>query len=198
MPLLSLTDFVDVVCKSGRPKATKVAQVKARPDYEPCFDFYKPLRDAIVDSHRRSLGKGALLALMTELTDPKKLSKYPRLVEGYRRWWGRKDLVWFDPPRADFTDGDFHININPELGLEYKGERLVIKLYFKDEKLSKLKVGVITYLMNSRLQPMGDERHSFGVLDVGNAKLLGGQGDPSFEPILAAEIAYIAALWEKV
>ena len=42
---ISLTDFVDIASKSGTPKATKVAQVKARPDYEPKFDFYRPIRE---------------------------------------------------------------------------------------------------------------------------------------------------------
>jgi hypothetical protein len=42
---VSLTDFVDIVSKSGTPKATKVAQVKKRGRYEPAVDFYKPLRE---------------------------------------------------------------------------------------------------------------------------------------------------------
>ena len=45
---LSLTDLVDIVSKSGTPKATKVSHVKARPDYEPAHDFYRPLREQII------------------------------------------------------------------------------------------------------------------------------------------------------
>ena len=52
MPQISLTDFVDVVAKAGRPKATKVRQVKERHAYEPAFDFYKSLREHIVENHR--------------------------------------------------------------------------------------------------------------------------------------------------
>lgn len=52
MPQLSLTDFVDIVSKSGRPKATKVLQVKERPEYEPAFDFYRPFREHVIETHR--------------------------------------------------------------------------------------------------------------------------------------------------
>lgn len=72
MPQISLTDFVDVVSKAGRPKATKVRQVKERPEYEPAFDFYKSLREHVVENHRKNGGKAAVSDVMNSLTDPKK------------------------------------------------------------------------------------------------------------------------------
>ena len=38
--LVSLTDFVDFVSKSGRPKLTQVQHVKWRPKYDPKTDFW--------------------------------------------------------------------------------------------------------------------------------------------------------------
>lgn len=52
MAQISITDFVDVVSESGRSNAAKVKQIKNHPDYESAFDFYKPIRDAIINIHR--------------------------------------------------------------------------------------------------------------------------------------------------
>jgi hypothetical protein len=72
MPKLSLTDFVDIVSKSGTPKSTKVAQVKHRPPYSPATDFYKPLRDEITQVHASGLTKATLTRFGSSISDPKK------------------------------------------------------------------------------------------------------------------------------
>lgn len=48
---ISLTDFVDFVCKSGTAKLTKVRQIKERDDYSPKTDFYKALREGVIENH---------------------------------------------------------------------------------------------------------------------------------------------------
>ena len=57
MPQISLTDFVDIVSTSGTPKATKVKQVKYRPAYNPAIDFYKRIRDDIVETIGKTIQK---------------------------------------------------------------------------------------------------------------------------------------------
>ena len=90
MAKISLTDFVDIVSKAGRPKATKVRQVKERPDYEPAFDFYKALREHIVEVHSSGGGKEIISDVMVSISDPKKIKNYPELLAGYKKWLGRK------------------------------------------------------------------------------------------------------------
>lgn len=60
---ISLTDLVDVISKSGSPKATKVNQIKNRKPYHPTADFYKPLRDEIIRIHKEGLEKKLLQML---------------------------------------------------------------------------------------------------------------------------------------
>ncbi|MEK0338402.1 MAG: hypothetical protein QQN41_13310, partial [Nitrosopumilus sp.] len=95
MPDLSLTDLVDIASTSGTPKMTKVRNIKTRPDYSPAMDFYRPFREHIIEIHRHALAKGELNTIVPALTDQKKITIFPPLVDGYRRWWGRKALVWF-------------------------------------------------------------------------------------------------------
>jgi hypothetical protein len=198
VPEISLTDFVDIVSKSGTPKATKVAQVKARPDYEPAFDFYKALREAIVDIHKDGNQRASLTAFMQTVADPKKRKNYPPVIAGYRRWWGKKDLEWFAPRRTVYSQYGVDVIINPELGLAIDGARHMIKLYFKDDTLSLRRVDIITRLMQHTLHAMSQPGDVMSVLDVRNARLFPFRATGASMAMIDAELAYIAALWPQV
>jgi hypothetical protein len=198
MPQISLTDFVDISTKSGRPKATKVRQVKERPEYEPAFDFYKPLRDHLVETHRSGGSKADVSNVLAELTDPKKVRNYPDLVKGYKKWWGNKSIAWFNPPRSVYSSSGIEIIVNPELGLVVGGSRQVAKLYFKDDALTAYKTELIIDLMEQSLRPQVGAQDSFAVLDVRKAKIFAnGPHAPAAISIVNAELAYIAALWSQ-
>ncbi len=198
MPTLSLTDLVDIVSKAGKPKATKVRQVMERPDYEPAFDFYKALREHIVRTHKNRRDKSTLPDVLGKLTDEKKTSAYKDLITGYKTWWGRKALNWFEPVRGSFSHADIDVIVNPELGLEINGQRHLIKLYMKDERLSKLKIELIVDLMEYVLRPRCQAADCFAVLDVRASKLHAlGPHTPDALPIVKAELAYVAAIWKS-
>lgn len=195
MPQISLTDFVDLVSKSGRPKATKVIQLKERPEYEPAFDFYKPLREWIVSTHQANGNKQQLDVLLTRVFDTKKLTNYPELIGGYKKWWGRKSITWFDPSRTNYSSSGCDILINPELGLEVNGQAHVIKLYFKSDALSSFQAEIITGLMEHTLRTEHN-KVTFAVLDVRNSKLfVNAPGHRPHMPMVDAELAYIASIW---
>jgi hypothetical protein len=201
MPQISLTDFVDIVSASGTPKATKVKEVKRRPPYQPSFDFYKQIRDGIVEAHQNRRGKTHLDGTLPVLTDRKKVAVYPSLVASYKKWWGRKDFVWFIPPNVLYSRNGIDISINPELGLEINGIPHLIKLYFKGEPLAKNKIDIITHLMAVSASPYcpqpGDTIMS--VLDIRRQKLFTPTVPiPSLSATLNAELAYISALWPSV
>jgi hypothetical protein len=199
MPRLSLTDFVDIVSKSGTPKATKVAQVKNRPKYEPAADFYKPIRDFLIELHRNNQAKSNLKSVLPSITDQKKRTNYPGIILGYSKWWGTKVLDWFEPPSDFFSAHGIEVAVNPELGLTINGKRYLIKLYFKSDPLSKTRVDIVTHLMEVALRPHCTEGEVMAVLDTRKAKLI----CPTV-PIahlyaaLNAELAYISTLWPSV
>ena len=49
---ITLTDFVDIVSASGTHKTTKVREKLSRDDYHPAKDYYKKVREKIIDIHR--------------------------------------------------------------------------------------------------------------------------------------------------
>lgn len=196
---LSLTDFVDVVSKSGTPKLTKVRRLVVRPaEYDPRRDFYRPLRRAIIEAHRDGHGRSHLKGLAERQSDKKKRTNYPAAVTAYRNWWGRKSWDWFEPARGIWQYDSLSVAVNPELGLERNGERRLIKLYFKSEKLSKLRVDVILHLMEETLR----EDHPDAIMcvhDIRHEKLF----EPTVEKddlgaLLEAEAAFVQTAWKRL
>ncbi|MBL8891566.1 MAG: hypothetical protein JNL67_16420 [Planctomycetaceae bacterium] len=195
-PRLSLTDFVDVVHASGTPKATIVKTVKQRPDYQPAFDFYKQIRDGIAKAHRSGKTRKEFNALPRFSSDPKKLQNYTELRKAYFKWWGKKTFTWFSPPRASYHYSTLEIFINPELGLEWGGARHLLKLYFKEAKLTKPRATLILDLMESTLRTKCTPQTELCLLDIRTSKLfVRPPGPPATIPLVNAEIAYIEALW---
>lgn len=194
---VSLTELVDVVSKAGSPKATQVAQIKARSleNYRPFKDFYKSLREALIATHKGGDPRDSLGARLSHVHEPKRRRRYDELIAHYKRWWGRKDINWFTPPSAIYSSSGVSVSVNPEIGVEFGGDRYVIKLYFKADQLKKTSADLITGLMASALSGQGDEK--FAVLDVERGKLFFREGPPLgvLVAMIDAELAYIAQLW---
>lgn len=197
--IVSLTDFIDFVNKSGGTKMTKVKQVKYRDTYNPVTDFYKALREEIIETHKNNNDKKVLDNLVQKLTDSKKRSNYPISIDGYKKFWGKKKIQWFDPPFTHWLTGDLDVKINPELGLEYDNKFYVIKLFLKSEKISKDKLSQILSLMENQLRDKVDDEVIFCVLDVKNAKLYeNSKGNFAYLPLLEGEAKSFESIWKAV
>lgn len=75
---ITLTDFVDFVNKMGAAKQNHVKAIKERPKYEPYMDFYKAIRTAIINLHKKKQRKEVLDKVLEDLTDEKKDKMLPR------------------------------------------------------------------------------------------------------------------------
>lgn len=196
---VSLTDFVDFVCKTGSTKLTKVKQVKNREEYSPATDFYKALREGIVAIHQNDGERKDLKEILENITDKKKVTNYQDCIEGYKKFWGRKDLKWFEPPFKHWGIGDLDVRINPELGLEIDKKFYIIKLYFKSDKLSKEKVTQILTLLESQLREEVEDEPIMAILDVKNSKLFTKDDrDISLLPLLEGEAKSFEIIWKGI
>ena len=186
---ISLTDFIEVVHRSGTPRATMARNILERTDYHPYQDYYKPLREQIIEVHRKSSSKSELRNLLAS-TSTKKQNNYKRLIDAYCSWWGYKKPTWFKPPRSSYTHANITVNINPELGLSFNGSDHVIKLYFKSRKLSKQKADLISGLMSMKLKT----KAKICVLDILERKLFVPTIQiPGLKQAVDAELAYLSA-----
>ena len=196
---ISLTDFLDFINKTGSSKMTKVRQVKNREKYHPSTDFYKPLRDGIVEIHRNNEDKKSLDEITGGLTDKKKIDNYPNAIEGYKKFWGKKKFLWFDPPFNHWKVGDLDIKINPEIGLQINDKFYIAKLYFKADKLTKDRIGQILSLMEYQLRNEVEDEIIFCVIDVRNAKMYENIiGDITYLPLLEGEAKSFETIWKGI
>lgn len=199
MPTLSLTDFVDVVSRTGARRISKIAEIKRRPAYSPQMDFYKAIREAIVEMHAKSLPRTHIVDTIRKLTDRKKIMNYPEITAGYGRWLGRKEPEWFAPPTALFSGDGFEVRVNPELGLVVNGAPHIIKLYFKGEALPKSGIRIAAHLMEISLRDSCRDGAIMSILDTRSSKLLSPQVPLARLTVgLRGELAYMASVWPDV
>lgn len=199
MPSITMSDVVDVISTAGTPKLTKVAAIKNRPPYAPALDYYRPLRMGIINTHVQARDRDALDPII-DSAHIKKVANYREIIAGYKRWWGRKQLQWFDPPRGIYQHGEIEVNVNPELGLSVDGERIVIKLYCKDDPLTKLRVDPSLALMELALRAHLPADTTVGILDARSGKLykFGLRDTPRLKAMVDGELAYISTIWPQV
>lgn len=199
MTKIVLSDFVELITKAGLPKATAVSQIKNREEYNPAHDFYKILKDSIIEIHQNSLPKSDLKEIISKVYDKKRRSNYPKVIEGYKKWWGKKELTWFKPETGSHCHAGIEVSVNPDIGLNVNGDPHIIKLYFKGTKLTKPKVDIITGLMENSIRPKVKGDVHLSLLDVRNSKLFTSSGNnPKVNALIDAELAFVSSIWGKL
>lgn len=193
MEPVPLSSFVDFVLKVGSPKVAVVRELKDR-RYDHLTDFYRPLREAIVEMHEKGQPLVALDAVAEAMTDERKRRIFPEAIAGYRAFLGAHRAVWAAPPRAELPVGGLEVAVAPELGFEIDGVPHVVKAYFQGEPLAQKRVDLTLSLMSdalSRRQP----RAVFAVLDMPKSRLrLLGKRPPDLSLLLRGEAAAFAAI----
>lgn len=203
MPVISMTTFVDFALANGLRRLTVVRDAKARYErgYHPAEDFYKPLRDGIVDAACQNLDSQKTLASIHSTlgnVDARRSKPYQECIAGYKKWRGRKQLLWDEAltsERSEWKQGRLVVRINPELGVLIDGSLHIIKLYFKSAKPSQLRLQAMLYL----LQQYACKEHghvNVGILDVRRGRLYTPTRDvPDIKTFLAAEAAAFQTMW---
>lgn len=170
---ISLTQFTNFALKAGPEQLTAVRTIKKQHSqpYSPAPDPYKRFRAGVIRTHQNNLPKQALDALIDAQTDPNKQEDYPELVAGYKSFWGRKKMDWFQPPAGIWSVDDLEISVKPELGLIIDGDAHLIKMYpNKPRELDKRKAAVVMHVMRLAI-PAIDEMMKTCILDVRKGKL---------------------------
>lgn len=193
MSKISLTDFVDIVAAAGTSKASKTKQILTRDEYHPSRDFYRPLREKIIDLHRTDQPREKIKEILSVVA-PKKHDSYAEIIAGYLGWHGKKKFGWFEPPSAIYSKHGIDISVNPELGLIHNGKPHLIKLYFKSPELSKNKADIILALMKMCLFSKSKKDVIMSVLDIRRKKLYTPTVEiPMIDATVIAELAYISS-----
>ncbi len=198
MERISFTYFVDFVLKVGAPKLSGVKDFKEQKS-ELFTDFYKPLREAIVEMHEKGRGPEVLDDLMATVRDERKRRIYPPLIEGYRKFLKSASMTWVKPPVVGHPIGDIEININPELGFKINGVPHYMKMYFRGEPLARKRISIVLNLLATALRPT-QPNAVFCLLDVKSSKLhtLKIPPSPKLALLLRGEAASFSTIYAAV
>jgi hypothetical protein len=193
MPDISITDFTDFALRTGPPKISKVVELFGRGEYVPSHDFWKPLRDHICEFHEGSCGH---LAFAHTGAHEKKRTRYEDALRGYKKFLKTNEAEWFKPHRAEWRYEDLSVRINPEVGFNLGGESLLVKLYFRQEALTKYRVQIVLRLMSAGQK---NKKFRMAVLDVVRSKLyIETEQNDQMNALLEGEAATFLAIWNSL
>ena len=196
---VTLTTFMDFVVASGTRKITCVRRAKMQYEqgYDPRTDFYKPLREGIIEMHKRGRDISYLNDVLANVTDPKKITSYPKCIDGYRACLGDKS-VEYSPGKAHKWQSDgLVVRVNPEVMLVIDGQQYAVKLYFKADPLPLGAIAPMLRMIEASVPKTIRAKPT--IIDLQHAKMHTRETlDPNLDALLAAEAASFAVLWDAL
>ena len=200
MPEISMTTFIDFVVATGTTKLTVVRRAKDQYQrgYSQSADFYKPLREAIIEMHREGQPTSYLDRVPSSLGDPRKISAFSECGNSYKKWYGRKAIEWIGSFNSVWTYQNLVVRVNPELCLRINSQHYMIKMYFKAEKPSKSRLETMFHLLRINMPPEAGTATP-GILDVRRANLFSPTRDiPGVDTLLNGEALSFQTIWDQV
>lgn len=171
-----------------------VVQKAKKPIGSQGFDYWLPLREAIIKLHRQNAVPSTLSNVLDDL-DKRKLDNYRECITGYKQWLKRKRLNPFPGrQRSTWSSAGLTVGVKPELILERGHERLAVKLYFSRPPLSRVRLQIYYYLVHrvagTSMRP--------AVLDVRRGKLHVGNPRTSrdVDIALSSEASLFHTYWD--
>jgi hypothetical protein len=195
---ISSTDFVDFINKKGTRKITKVKEVNNRGEYNPAFDFYRGLRNQIIDTLKYNRESVNITDYVNELNDSKKRANYDNVSKGFLKFLKKNNYSWVNPNQGLYEISELSINVNPEVGLSIKGELYLVKLYFKDDNLGKEEAQVFLNLMQQTLCDGIFKDYKCALLDLRKGKLHKHNHKEFIEDLFMAEAETFISLWKGI
>lgn len=197
MPI-SMSLFAEYLIKSGQPRLTAAKRIikREREGYEFAADYYGPLRSGIKKFHNTVGAHKNELNGIIDQVDEKKSENYEACITGYKNFLGRKKVRWFTPKRRVIEIEGLELSINPEIGLEWDGQKRAIKIAFnKDVRFNKRLAQLVLALMQEYLPKTVVPC----ILDIRSGNLIEADKDlSSLAPLLHSEAIGFASLLETL
>lgn len=150
MPDVSFTTFLRFLSAQPvtRLHVVRDAMDRYSEDYSPAKDYWRLLRNRIVEYERSGLPRDHLSGYH-EQVGLRKSGNYQTAIEDYLRWRGRKALQWVEPPRWHWESDGLRVRVNPELGFRVDDALQVVKLYFEGTPLRARRLGAALHLLST-------------------------------------------------
>lgn len=198
---VSLTSFADFVLKSGLPKVTCAQSIRRQiaEGYHPGRDYYKSFRDTLTKAHSKNDSIFDSLEAMMTRVDKSRKANYQLLTRGYLKFWSSylepNALAWRTPIAGMWKYRKVCVRVNPELAFSDGMSNYLVKLYCKDEALSKPQVNIILHTMQMAVR-QDVSRPVCAILDVRRSRIFESTSfNPKWTVLLEGEALAFARMY---
>jgi hypothetical protein len=191
---ITFTTFIDFVLATpgNRVGVVREARRQYGGGYRPFVDPYGSLRDGIVQAMR----EGRPPSVLKKLEPPEDMKEsWTECIDGLSKFVGRRKMMWRPcPKRIEWTSSGLSVSVNPELYVVIGGDPHLIKLYFKKDKMSKVRINTMLYLMQQTFPGHG----TVGMLDLRRGKEFNPPVPPYCAALLPGEAAAFVEIWKQL
>jgi hypothetical protein len=158
--------FADFIEKKPNSKKKYVSKVMNQGQYQPQEDYYLQLRQKLKSVFRNHSSIEELNGLLKKI-NPRKFNNYETLIDQIQNFMQGKTYAWLNPPRYKIDYSGLELTVNPEIGLSMNGNNYFIKMYFKQETMSKTKAQIMQRIMQDAFKKDFPNAH-FAIWDIRN------------------------------
>jgi hypothetical protein len=195
---ISMNDFSSFLMKNGAARMTSVRTTKYRPPYHPSRDYWKKLRDAIVEYHLKGMTDKKVLDKVVLNVREEKQQNHRDMIAFYKRFLGRKEIKYHPISSRKWRNKNLVIAVNPELIFEIKGISYIIKLHFKKDKLTQRKIESTLALLKNVYASEIAEGAEVAMLDIRRNKLFTPKSPKNLMTLLGGEANSFEHIWNTI
>ena len=107
---------------------------------------------------------------MLKKINPKKHDHYEVLIDQIQNFMQGIKYIWVEPPKNIVEYSGLQLKVNPEIGINIKGETLFIKMYFKQDQIENEKVNVMLKIMQDSIKE-DYQNAKVAILDIRRCEL---------------------------
>lgn len=191
VPLSIFTAFVSA--PTGAARLAKVAE--AQQEYDPRHDFYKPLREAAVRTLvTRDPG---FVHHAAGAAHESRRGQYAICARGLEAWMRKTDYKVLERPKSvGWESGGLVVNVTPEFLLEVKGELTLVKLFLRQDPLTRDGRNAFSYLVSkTHGRSLKGEPQ---LLVARSSQLQQGHPPRGIAKIVEGEAAMFLSMWRSI
>lgn len=168
--------FVDYILTRDKSKKRFIKNLKKRGNYNVAQDFYMPLRTCLIQLCKKNKSIEELDTMYNKLADERKKVNYASVISKIKEFLQNEKYLWVQPDKLQVMYGGLEISVNPELGLKIGDQTHFIKLYFKKDKISRVKVNLLLKIMQDTYRQNKDNI-IVSIWDIRNGLLYSNSAD---------------------
>lgn len=185
--------FANFVTEKPNKRKRYVNKIINKEPYAFEKDYYSVLRIKLISAIKKNKSLIELNQMLKKI-NPKKHNHYEVLIDQIQNFMQGVKYIWVEPPKNIIEYSGLQLKVNPEIGINIKGETLFIKMYFKQDQIENEKVNVMLKIMQDSIKE-DYQNAKVAILDVRRCELH--KKDINEEFIIPYNLDQEAKVWQK-